>query len=316
MASLRPPSLTIPPSLPLALTIRFSASVPDLDLDILNPSQTTVISLKHLIRNRLIEPNSQRRLRFIQGGKILPDNAALSSVLRPPPPLASTPGTPRSGDDATGYGFEDPKGKGKNVANRPPAQRIYVNCSIGDSLTDEELKAEAKAAAAPASESPSPLPSAGSPLPPGTPLPSTTPSTSRGFDRLLSAGFTAVEVNQLRLQFRSIHSSRFTPDTLPSPDSFRRLEDSWIDDNGAAIPAAGAGLGAGSGGFESEDVGIVGNIDTLIWGFVTGFIWPLGSFGWLLREPGIHSERWRLTVGFGLFFSLLIGIVRGISGDR
>jgi hypothetical protein len=133
---------------------------------------------------------------------------------------------------------------------------------------------------------------------------------------MLAAGFTAAEVNQLRLQFRSIHSSRFTPDTLPSPDSFRRLEDAWIDDNGAAMPTAGAGVGVGTGGFESDDVGLVGYIDALIWGVVTGFMWPLGTIGWLAREPGIHSDRWKVMLGFGVLFSCLIGIVRTISGER
>ncbi|KAI0136778.1 DUF2407 C-terminal domain-containing protein [Xylariales sp. AK1849] len=316
MTSLKPPPVSTSSAPPLALTIRFSASVPDLDLDIPHPSQTTVISLKHLIRNRLTEPNSQRRLRFIQGGKILPDTAALSSVLRaPPPPPSGTPGTSRFGDDARGYGA-DPKGKGKNIPNRPPAQRIYVNCSIGDSLTTDELNTEAKAASVPAFEVDSPVPPAGSPRPPGTPAPTTSPATPRGFDRLLAAGFSAAEVNQLRLQFRSIHSSRFTPDTLPSPDSFRRLEDSWIDDNGAAMPTTGGGIGAGTGGFESDEMGLAGNIDAMIWGVLTGFMFPLGSFGWLAREPGIHSDRWKIFVGGGVLLSLLIGVVRSISGER
>jgi hypothetical protein len=360
-ASLKPPPLnTGPPATaapPLALTIRFSASVPDLELDIPKPSQTTVISMKHLIRGRLTEPNSQRRLRFIQGGKILPDGAALSSVLRapPPPPPTTTPSTPRLGfyDDGSGKntagggdgggGGDDPRGKGKGVANRPPPQqRIYVNCSIGDSLTDAELRAEAEAASAPVSEAPSPGPR--SPfLAPGTPVlsnhhaptpmpgglngnggtnnTSSTARTPRGFDRLLAAGFSAAEVNQLRLQFRSIHSARYTPDTLPSPDSFRRMEDAWIDDNGAAAaPTSGGGSGGGFGGGASEDTddgGLVGTIDAMIWGMMVGFLWPLGSFGWLAREPGIHSDRWKVMVGAGVFLSLLIGIVRSIQGgDR
>lgn len=310
MTTLRPPpSNASSAAPPLSLTIRFSASVPDIDLDIPHPSQTTVISLKHLIRNRLAEPNSQRRLRFIQGGKILPDTAALSSVLRAPPPPP-----PRAGDNGVG----DTKGKGKGVLNRLPLQRIYVNCSIGDSLTDAELEEEAEAAKEPVSEPPSsPLSSARSPAPPGTSVPNTSSSTPRGFDRLLNAGFSAAEVNQLRLQFRSIHSARFTPDTLPSPDSFRRLEDGWIDDNGAAMPAAGAGLGTGTGGgFESDEAGLLGWLDAMIWGIAVGFMWPIGSFGWLAREHGIYSDRAKVMIGAGLLLSLLIGIVRTISGER
>ncbi|KAI1657521.1 DUF2407 C-terminal domain-containing protein [Daldinia decipiens] len=305
---LKPPSSPLfPPNPPpLLLTIRFSASIPDLDLDIPHPSLTTVISLKHLIRQRLQEPNSQRRLRFIHGGKILPDNAALSSVLRAPLP------PPRPDYDY------DAKGKGKSVPGRPePPQRIYVNCSIGDSLTTAELESEAIAAAAPApapSDASSPLSRA------ATPLPSTS-AAPRGFDRLLSAGFTAAEVNQLRLQFRSIHSSRFTPDTLPSPDSFRRMEDAWIDDNGASMPAAGAlggnaGAGGLSNGTDSDEVGLVALVDVMIRGVVTGFMWPLGSAGWLVREEGMASGRWRFMVGVGVMFSVLIGIIRSMSGEK
>ncbi|KAI8957921.1 DUF2407 C-terminal domain-containing protein [Daldinia sp. FL1419] len=320
--SLSPSPPTTPP---LLLTIRFSASLPDLDLDIPHPSQTTVISLKHLIRQRLEEPNSQRRLRFIHGGKILPDGAVLSSVLRtpllPPPPRDRDYGGRGGGGGGGGGG--DGKGKGKSVPGRPePPQRIYVNCSIGDSLTTAELEAEALAAAAPPpAPSRTSSPSSHTSHPPGTPLPSTS-AAPRGFDRLLSAGFTTAEVNQLRLQFRSIHASRFTPDTLPSPDSFRRMEDAWIDDNGASMPSTGA-LGGGGGmggslsnGTDSDEVGLVALVDVMIRGVITGFMWPLGSAGWLVREEGMASGRWRFMVGVGVLFSVLIGIIRSISGEK
>ncbi|KAI8625460.1 DUF2407 C-terminal domain-containing protein [Xylariaceae sp. FL1651] len=360
---------------PLLLTIRFSAALPDLELDIPRPGATTVVSLKHLIRSRLDKANARRRLRFIHGGKILPDTAVLSSVLRapPPPPPSSSSAYPydgrpsgnskaslsgagkqaatADGRNASGRGAAGPesnesatsKSKGKFIPGRPePSPRIYVNCSIGDELTPAELHAEAQAAALPPPTShhapPSQHPASAS-LDTGlgaatgpSPTTTTTP-TPRGFDRLLSAGFTASEVNQLRLQFRSIHASRYTPDTLPSPDSFRRMEDAWIDDNGAvAMPAstggsdadnngdaAGGGggmLGLGGGGTDSDEVGLVATIDVLIRGVITGFIWPLGSAGWLIREEGMSSDRWRFMVGVGVLFSVLIGFIRAISGDK
>ncbi|KAI4591888.1 hypothetical protein KJ359_012141 [Pestalotiopsis sp. 9143b] len=275
-----PPLLATPATTaaPLSLTIRFSASVPDLDLDIPHPSQTTVVSLKNLIRGRLAEPNSQRRLRFIQGGKILPDAAALGSVLRHRR-LADGRGA-----QGRGRGGEPPGVRGvfAAAAVEPVAGRALAGC-------------------------------------PGTPAPGTTSAaTPRGFDRLLNAGFSAAEVNQLRLQFRSIHSSRFTPDTLPSPDSFRRMEDSWIDDNGAAVPTASVGTGAvgSGGGFDSDEVGLLGWLDAMIWGVTIGFLWPMGSFGWLTRQHGIHSDRVKVMIGAGVFLSLLIGIVRTISGEH
>ncbi|KAK8093647.1 hypothetical protein PG997_000332 [Apiospora hydei] len=335
MSSLKPPPLNSAalgpsPNLtpaplspqPLSLTIRFSASIPDLDLEIPHPAQTTVVSLKHLIRGRLAEPNSQRRLRFIQGGRILPDTAALSAVLRAPPPAP-----PSRYEEYESLVQRQGQGQ-KHPQPPPPPQRIYVNCSIGDSLTTSELESEAKAAL-----SPPPTNLARGPPTPGGPNNATGTTTAtnnnhsqpspRGFDRLLNAGFTPAEVNQLRLQFRSIHSSRYTPDTLPSPDSFRRMEDSWIDDNGAAaMPTTASNTGGGSGGLDDEgggggnNAGLAGHLDALVWGVVTGFMWPLGSFGWLVRQHGIHSDRWKFMVCVGVFFSFLIGIVRSISGGK
>ncbi|KAI1198623.1 DUF2407 C-terminal domain-containing protein [Nemania serpens] len=316
-----PPPLLPPPPAPLLLTIRFSASLPDLDLDIPRPGATTVVSLKHLIRARLDGANARRRLRFIHGGRILPDTSVLTSVLRvfPPPP----PPPPASG-------------KGKSVAGRPdPSPRVYVNCSIGDELAPADLELEAAAAALPPPSRPSPaLPGSG--LSTGTTTSATTTTSSststiavpRGFERLLSAGFNASEVSQLRLQFRSIHASRYTPDTLPSPDSFRRLEDAWIDDNGAAVPVdatsdggmlgmgVGMGMGMGGGGGGGDEVGLIGMVDVLVRGVIIGFIWPLGSAGWLIREEGMSSDRWRFMVGVGIIFSVLIGFIRAISGDK
>ncbi|KAI0970850.1 DUF2407 C-terminal domain-containing protein [Xylaria arbuscula] len=328
---------------PLLLTIRFSAALPDLDLDIPRPGATTVVSLKHLIRSRLDKAHARRRLRFIHGGKILPDTAVLSSVLRalpPPPPSLRTDNanaTDRHRENNDNGDGGKSKSKGKSVPGRPePSARIYVNCSIGDELSTSDLESEAQAAALPPPTTTTAIPSSihGAPSPridtAGTGIgggaTTTTTSTPRGFDRLLSAGFTASEVNQLRLQFRSIHSSRYTPDTLPSPDSFRRMEDSWIDDNGAAMPtsamsggASGGmlGLGGGAGGgTDSDEVGLVGMVDVLIRGVITGFLWPLGSAGWLIREEGMSSDRWRFMVGVGVMFGVLIGFIRAISGDN
>ncbi|KAI3319096.1 DUF2407 C-terminal domain-containing protein [Xylariaceae sp. AK1471] len=348
-----PPKSPLLPPTPLLLTIRFSASLPDLELDIPRPSLTTVVSLKHLIRSRLEKSHARKRIRFIHGGKILPDTAVLSSVLRAPPPPPpstslhdgrSTSTIHRGSAEDGSLGGKDEsasknKSKGKSIPGRPePSPRIYVNCSIGDELSPSELEAEARAAALPPpasfSSSPSHLshpshPSSQHPSsrPAGSGLSvATTTTVPRGFDRLLSAGFTASEVNQLRLQFRSIHSSRYTPDTLPSPDSFRRMEDSWIDDNGAAMPTSltnsssvnngGGMLGMGGGGTDSDEVGLVAMVDVLIRGVITGFIWPLGSAGWLIREEGMSSDRWRFMLGVGVIFSVLIGFIRAISGDK
>lgn len=342
---------------PLLLTVRFSTSIPDLLLDIPYPRRTTVAALKHLIRSRLEQPNSQRRLRFIHGGKILPDGAALAAVLKalPPPPPAAGPAPSSSSRDDTPEGERKGKGKGKAVEGAPGAagqqqllqQRVYVNCSIGDLLTDAELDEERRRAEEPAPEphrhqSPLPPLSTAGPLPSGPfqpggqrrapgPLPlgggGSTAAPPRGFDRLLSAGFTAAEVNQLRLQFRSIQGARHTADTMPSPDALRGLEDAWIDNN--HNDSAGAGAGAGVAGHAGEngggedgegpaaaagdEFGAAGVLDVLLVGMLVGFVWPLGAVGWLVRDEEKISKRMRVFMYLGFVFSFLVGTIRAIG---
>ncbi|KAH6896576.1 DUF2407 C-terminal domain-containing protein [Thelonectria olida] len=266
---------------PLHLTIRFSTSQPDLHLDIPSPQSTTVLSLKHLLRSRL---NSRSRLRLIREGRLLPDASALSSVLKAPPP------PPPSQDD--------PKGKGKAVEG-PSASRIYVNCAIGDELSSEELAAEEAAANKPPDNAQNDSPK---------PTTSTRPRP-RGFDRLLQSGFTASEVATLRTQFTSIHTSRYTPDSMPSPDTLRGMEDSWIDNNASGIPSDSTPL-------EDEYGGMASHLEALFRAMMVGFFFPLGALTWLLREEGVWSKRWQIFVGFGVFLSLVIGFLMGISSDR
>lgn len=277
---------------PLLLTVRFSTSIPDLLLDIPHPGQTTIVSLKHLIRSRLEQPNSQRRLRFIHGGRILPDTAVLGATLKPlpPPPQAA-----------------DPKGKGKGVAGSQ-AQRIYVICSIGDSLTDAELEDERRRAAEPAS---APAPDEATAAPDARRPDDGGP---RGFDRYLAQGVSAAEVHGLHLQFRSNVEALHTADTMPSPDTLRDMEDRWIENNnGAGTPAAGAEGAEGGAELLAEEAGLAGVLDLLLKGMFVGFIWPLGAVGWLVRDEEKIPKRMRVFVYFGFILSLLIGTIRTIG---
>jgi DUF2407 C-terminal domain/DUF2407 ubiquitin-like domain len=286
------------PSLPsplntLHITIRFTASIPDLPLDIPYPSKTTVIYLKHLIRSKLSPPTSSRRLRLIYGGKILPDTALLPSVLKiPPPPPRSPPADPKG------------KGKAKAIDIETVPTLVFINCSIGDLLRADELAAEASAATSHSPLSSRPISdrdaaSMNNPLP--AHQASTTPAP-RGFDRLLSSGFTPAEVGQLRLQFLSIQASIHTPDTMPSPTTLRRMEDAWIDDNGEA-----GGPGTGTSEVEAEVQS--GALDDLLWGLVIGFLWPLGSMAWLNREDGVWSSRRQTAVWSGFILCLSFGLM-------
>lgn len=286
--------MTPPPSaavLPLHLTIRFSASIPDLDLDIPDPQATTVLSLKHLLRTRLATRN---RLRLIRQGRILPDSSALSAVLKPPPP----PPPPPPADDAKG------KGKGKAVdddgGGGGAPVRLYVNCSIGDELSSRDLADEQAAA-----QNPPEVPSGDQPSKPA----GWTRPRPRGFDRLLQAGFTSSEISTLRTQFASIHTERFAPDAPPSPDTLRGLEDDWIDSNAGELPSSAASP-------LEDDLGNMSTVlDILIRGMMIGFFFPLGSLTWLLRQ-GVWSEKWQIFVGSGVVLSLTVGVVMSISGER
>ncbi|EXM28981.1 hypothetical protein RAB80_000262 [Fusarium oxysporum f. sp. vasinfectum] len=279
MTSQASSSHPLPP--PLHLTIRFTTSQPDLELDIPSPQTTTVLALKHLLRTRL---SSKSRLRLIHQGHLLPDASALSSVLKP------HPAPPRTNDD--------PKGKGKAVEGAN-VSRIYVNCSIGDELTSDELKKEEEEALKPPKEA------TGDGSKPTT---STRPRP-RGFDRLLQSGFSPSEIATLRTQFTSIHTSRFTPDAMPSPDTLRNMEDAWIDNNAEGIPS-------GSNPLEDENSGMASVLEILFKAMMVGFFFPLGSLAWLMRQEGIWSKRWQIFVGFGAVFSLVIGFVMELSGDR
>ncbi|KAK7421548.1 hypothetical protein QQZ08_009893 [Neonectria magnoliae] len=280
MTSRSPPER--PSVRPLHLTIRFSTSQPDLDLEVPSPPSTTVLALKHLLRSRLV---SRSRLRLIHQGRLLPDSAALSAVLKTPPPPPPPPS-------------DDPKGKGKAV-DGPPVARVYVNCSIGDELTSDELAAEEAASHKPPEDS-----QADSSKPATTTRP-----RPRGFDRLLQSGFTASEISTLRTQFTSIHTANYTPDSMPSPNTLRNLEDAWIDNNAGGIPSDANPL-------EDEYSGMASVLEILFRAMMVGFFFPLGSLTWLLREEGIWSKRWQIFVGFGVVFSLCIGFIMGISGDR
>jgi hypothetical protein len=277
------------PASNLNITVRFTTDIPDLLLDISSPDETTVIALKHLIRSQLPPPTNTQRFRFIHSGKLLKDEDVLSAVLKIPsaPPRVS-----------------DPKGKGKAI--EPTPARVYINCSIGDVLTAAEVSAEALAATESMNKSKK---RSKSDLKSATTQTATTTAAPRGFERLLQGGFSAAEVNQLRLQFRSIQSNIHTPDTMPSPNTLLRMEDAWIDDN-----AGNAGAGTGAGGFDFGDNDLGGGaLDDLLWGNIMGFLWPLGCVGWLIREGGVWSRRRQIAVFTGFVLSLTFGMLRVAS---
>lgn len=323
-ALLSPSSASDPLVDALLITVRFSASIPDLHLDVPDPDTTTGAGLKQLIRENLPSTLSSHRLRLIYAGRGLEDTTALSTSLKLPPSPSRTP-RPTEEDqyDAPTEPGKDAKDKGKQAV-RDSRPRLYIHCSIGDiALSEADLAAEAGMASTillqKQQEDEKGFPRRGSSLFQSTrdrtqtqpqPAPSTTPAP-RGFDRLLSAGFTPAEVTALRSQFLAVQSVSRTPDTMPSGEELRDLEDRWMDEGSTAAAAQGGGEGGGigddDGGFGS---GSRSAMDDMLWGAVMGFFWPIGCAMWLRREEGVWSWRKGVAVFVGVVVNAAFGAMR------
>ncbi|KAJ0426416.1 DUF2407 C-terminal domain-containing protein [Aspergillus carlsbadensis] len=297
---------------PLLIIVRFSASIPDLRLDIESPETTTSAGLKQAIRARLPSSLSLHRLRLIYAGRGLEDTAPLAVSLKlPPPPTRFFRSTIDAHDNHEDGDKTGKKDKGKQPVREQP--RLYVHCSIGDIvLSTADIAAEAVAASTLHEGQDSQTEVGNLRNLPRHDQSSTAPAP-RGFDRLLSAGFTAAEVAALRSQFMAIQSVSRTPDTMPSGAELRELEDRWMDEGSSAMVAGAVG-GAEGVVFTDDDggfgTGSRGAIDDMLWGAVMGFFWPVGCAMWLRREEGIWSWRKGLAVFVGVVVNIAFGAMR------
>ncbi|KAM7220215.1 DUF2407 C-terminal domain containing protein [Rhypophila decipiens] len=308
-------------------------------------SQDELPELRKLRESReLALKASKSRLKFYHAGKDLLDKSPLGSVLvsAPPPPSSAS---------------KAPAGKGKNVEGRDPAATpLVVHCNVVFDivLSDTELADEVRAAALPAMEagsarsSPSPYGygstitgrgaglrldtsrlrnnentrSAGNSPSGGSGSRDATAAVPRGFDRYLAGGVSREDVLSMRQHFRRNVALRFTPETMPSPDTLLRMEDAWIDTN---VPGT-AGGGGGGDWADTVDVGEVipddddGSLaqvsDQLILGMMIGFLFPLGAIGWVLREPGMLAKRWQMFIILGIVLSVTMGVCRVLLGGQ
>jgi hypothetical protein len=318
------------------LTIRFSASLADLLLSIPASLNANAATLKQLIRSRIPDEYAKHRIRLIYAGKALVDDVPLSTTLkrnisRPPSRISTPPGPyDERSSSGTGAGGGRPdggtgNGKGKQpLRDFPPAQpRIYIHCSIGDIvLSAKELAEEAAtAAAAQATDDNDDDARNGNGNGQGkakqsssatrTPNTTTTTPAPRGFDRLLNAGFSAAEVQSLRLQFLAIQAHTHTPDTMPSPNTLRNMEDRWLDNSTSDSNAMGDLNGDAAGGMGANDDDMqVGALDDMIWGTAMGFFWPIGCLMWGVREEGIWSQRRKMAVVVGFLLNIGLGLIR------
>lgn len=308
------------------ITVRFSASLPDLQISIPSNNGPTTATLKQRIRNSLPEDLQNKRIRLIYAGKALDDATPLSTSLKRlvtrPPSRVATPGPYDSGaeSDTTRTQGKD-KAKGKQPVRdppAPPAARVYIHCSIGDvTLSPEDLATETRLASTSTSTATQPQSTQGqSQLQDrDTSQHATTTSTTpapRGFDRLLTAGFSPAEILALRQQFLSIQAHTHTPDTMPSPSALRTLEDQWLDNSNTTSLSLDAadGAGAGAGDADADADAGRGALDDMIWGTTVGFFWPVGCLVWGVREEGIFSPRRKIAVVIGVVLNLGLGFVR------
>ncbi|CRG92249.1 hypothetical protein PISL3812_09306 [Talaromyces islandicus] len=310
----------------LLLTVRFSASIPDVQLEIASPSTTTAAGLKQLIRQKLPRNLSGHRLRLIYSGRGLEDAVSLATSLKlSPSPRTSTPLSAKIDIHETATtttGEDNSKVKGKEVVrdvsplkNNTP--RLYVHCSIGDIiLSPSDLAAEAALASTLNQGGDSGAESTREQKLQNEEQATITPAP-RGFDRLLAAGFTPSEVSALRSQFLALQSVSHTPDTMPSGSELRELEDRWMDEGSGAMGAGALGGGASTfgGGSGDDDGGGLGTgshgaLDDMLWGAVMGFFWPIGCAMWLRREEGVWSWRKGLAVFVGVVVNIAFGAAR------
>jgi len=291
-------SQSTPADTAVDLVIRFTTSAPDLVITIATPNYTSALSLKQKIRIHLPSETAAHRLRLISAGRVLADaNAIAKSINIPPPPPRQQAKTE-----------PNDKGKAPLRSSSPGPQsnaRVYVHCSVGDALTTEELEAEATAAEEADVALLSKTKQAAEAVPRQGDTSSRTTAGPRGFDRLLNAGFSQAEVATLRTQFLAIQAHTHTPDTMPTGDDLRALEDRWLDNDASGSgPAAGGGDGDGS--FGAED----GGLEDMLWGNIMGFFWPIAAVCWLMREEGVWSRRRQIAVLSGMLVNLTFGFLR------
>ncbi|KAI5271868.1 hypothetical protein E4T47_04833 [Aureobasidium subglaciale] len=259
---------------PVDLVIRFTAAIPDVVIRVPSAKLTTALGLRQQIRSELPATYASNRLRLIAAGKVLTDTTALSKSINIPPP------PPRSKDDSVGTN-DTSKGKAPVEST---VSRVYIHCSIGDALSTEEVVAEAEAAEKADKALLTEVPAETVPVATQDATTSSAPAP-RGFDRLLSAGFSPADVANLRAQFMAIQAHTHTPDTMPTGDDLRSLEERWLEND----PANAAGGGAA--GTDEE-----GGLEDMLWGNLMGFFWPIAAACWLMREEGIWTRRMQISV--------------------
>lgn len=231
--------------------------------------------IKQQIRQKPICNN--KRLILIYNGRVLNDNTDFKSEILVP--------------------------RLKNDQDEPVI--IYINCMIGEELSQQQLNDESSLDNRPQQVS-------------------TTPQVM-GFDRLLQQGFSQEDVDDLRRQFHSIYNissidNRQDIDDLEEQESRRRLvqlmEERWIEstvNNQESIndtitqPDINSNLQRQPAP-DIDDSN--GNRDLLI-GLLVGIFLGILSLIFLSVDDSIFSKRQKMAIFMGAFLNLSYAIMRG-----
>jgi hypothetical protein len=223
------------PIVPFHASVRFSSSSqPDLEVTVPNVNESplpTIATLKQQIRFLRPVETHNRRLRLILAGKVLNDQALLKAIQK------------QHSRRRQSIPAVTPSVKGKE--REPVPDRLWIHCSMGEPLSDEEFEEEEREKQV---QSTLPLP--------------------LGFDRLRSAGFSDEDIASLRLQFQRFHGSR--GDEADNVD-LTLMEERWLDET----IGLGAGATPGDGGIYL-DVSVLriapsDSYEETLFGFIIGY---------------------------------------------
>lgn len=169
----------------------------------------------------------------------------------------------------------------KFTQNHDEVIKIYIHCLVGDEMTEEQLlEEEANGNEQDQSQQPQ----------------QNTAPQPVGFDRLLSQGFSQLDILDLRRQFQSIYGSS----NLPTED-LRNLEERWIDStvNNEIDEFQNIGTGAG------QDT----NFELLI-GIIIGSLLGLLLLFLLNLEYLQLSKRSKMAIIAGVIVNFSFAVVR------
>ncbi|KAI9058567.1 hypothetical protein FKP32DRAFT_1659969 [Trametes sanguinea] len=242
------------------------------DLTVQVADKDTVKDVKSSIRDARPELKT-RRLRLIHAGQILADNTPVYSRIASLEQQRHR--TPTGSDD-----------EGDSVKRAISSQTTWMHCSVGPQLTEGE-EDESKVQTAQLK-----------------PL--------RGFDRLLTAGFSQEDIANIRSQFHAQSTGDYLDQEFDDQEDYeehaRTLEDQWIDS-------------LDGGGHAAQPQAAVTSLHN---GIVLGFFFPLIPFYFfrnhkpavfweddtehVMSDPPIFSRKMQMGIVVGFLLNVLFGL--------